>query len=106
MVRLMFNRRQSLRVASLLAVAAALPGLPARAFRIQEEGVEGPRVRAMREACETRDAHARLAEELIARLEGTGDRARASETVRAMSCPLCGCRLADGLPDGAQPPKF
>jgi hypothetical protein len=102
----MFNRRQSLRTLSLLAIAAALPALPARGFRIQEEGVEAPRVRAMLEACETRDAHARLADELIARLEGTSDRAQATETVRAMSCPLCGCRLADSLPDGAQPPRF
>jgi hypothetical protein len=102
----MFNRRQSLRAVSLLAVGAVLPALPARGFRIQEEGVETPRVRAMLEACETRDAHARLADELIAQLEGTRDHAQAAETVRAMSCPLCGCRLADILPDGAQPPKF
>lgn len=102
----MLNRRQSLRAVSLLAAAAALPALPARAFRIQEEGVETPRVRAMLEACETRDAHARLADELIAQFEGTRGRVQATETVRAMSCPLCGCRLADSLPDGASPPKF
>ena len=102
----MFSRRQSLRAASLLAVGAVLPVLPARGFRIQEESVDAPRARAMLEACETRDAHARLADELIARLEGASDRVRATETVRAMSCPLCGCRLADNLPDGAQPPTF
>ena len=102
----MISRRHALRSAALLSTAAAIaPAAPALAFRIQEES-DSPRVRAMLAACETRDAHAQLVADLIADLEGTRGRETATETVRAMSCPLCGCRLADSLPQGEQAPKF
>ena len=102
----MLSRRHALRAASLLAaVVATAPRSPALAFRIEEE-TDSPRVRAMLSACETRDAHAQLVNELIADLEGKRGRAQATEAVRGMSCPLCGCRLADSLPDGDRAPKF
>lgn len=102
----MISRRHALRSTSLLAAAAAVaPLAPALAFRVQEES-DTPRVRAMLSACETRDAHAQLMADLIADLEGKRGREQATETVRGMSCPLCGCRLADSLPDGAPAPKF
>lgn len=101
----MISRRHALRAASLLSAGIVAPLAPALAFRIQEES-DSPRVRAMISACETRDAHARLIADLIADLEGTGGREKAAETVRDMACPLCGCRLADGLTQGAPAPRF
>lgn len=102
----MISRRQALRSVSLLTAAAAIaPLAPALAFRVQEES-DSPRVRAMLAACETRDAHAQLMADLIADLEGRQGRESATEAVRAMSCPLCGCRLADTLPEGDRAPKF
>jgi hypothetical protein len=101
----MISRRHALRAASLLSAAIVAPLSPAFAFRIQEES-DSPRVRALIAACETRDAHARLIADLVADLEGTGGRDKAVETVRGMACPLCGCRLADGLPQGEPAPRF
>ena len=102
----MISRRHALRSASLLAAAAAtVPAAPALAFRIQEES-DSPRVRALLAACETRDAHAQLVADLIADLEGKRGREKATEAVRGMACPLCGCRLADSLPEGEPAPKF
>jgi hypothetical protein len=101
----MISRRHALRAASLLSAGILAPLGSAHAFRIQEES-DSPRVRAMISACETRDAHARLIAELVADLEGAGGREKAVETVRAMACPLCGCRLADGLPQGDSAPAF
>jgi len=100
----MFSRRHVLRSAPVVAAALA-PLAPARALRIEEES-DTPRVRAMLSACETRDAHAQLIADLIADLEGTQGREKAAESVRAMACPLCGCRLGARIPEGAQAPRF
>lgn len=101
----MISRRHALRAVSLLSAAALAPASPALAFRIQEES-DSPRVRAMLSACETRDAHAQLVADLIADLEGRRGREQATETVRSMACPLCGCRLADSLPQAEPAPRF
>jgi hypothetical protein len=91
----MAKTRRDLLVTTMLAGAAAAAGLwpsAARAFRIEEDEV---REQLYLAACETQNAHDQLVRELIAQLEGTEGHEKAVETVRAMSCPVCGCRLAN-----------
>lgn len=91
----MAKTRRDLLVTTMLAGAAAAVGLwpsAARAFRIEEDEV---REQLYLSACEAQTAHDELVRQLIAQLEGTQGHDKAVETVRAMSCPVCGCRLAD-----------
>jgi hypothetical protein len=104
----MASRRNALRfvlAGSAAAVAAALPR-GARAFRIVEEDEASPRVQALVGACETRNAHERLVAELLAELEGEQGPEAAARTVRGLSCPFCGCGLAQALPEPGAQPRF
>ena len=87
--------RRDLLVTTMLAGVAPAAGLwpsAARAFRIEEDEAKE---RLYLAACEQQAAHDQLVRELIAQLEGAEGRDKAVETVRAMSCPVCGCRLAN-----------
>jgi hypothetical protein len=94
--------RRDLLVTTLLGGAAAAAGpSPARAFRIEEDELKE---QLYLSACEQQDAHDEIVRDLIAQLEGKEGHDRAVETVRAMSCPVCGCRLASAV-DAADKPS-
>jgi hypothetical protein len=87
--------RRHLLITTALAGAAAAAGLwPGRAvaLRVEEDEVKE---RLYFAACEERAAHDQLVRELIAQLEGQEGHDKAVETVRARTCPICGCRLGD-----------
>ena len=91
----MAKTRRELLMTTMLAGAAAAAGLwpsAARAFRIEEDEVKE---RLYLAACEQQNAHDELVRDLIAQIEGTEGHDKAVETVRAMSCPVCGCQLAN-----------
>lgn len=48
-------------------------------------------------ACEQQDAHLDFVRDLIAKLEGAEGHEKAVALVRAMVCPVCGCRLAPAV---------
>lgn len=100
----MSSRRDALRFLLAGSAAAALPSA-ALAFRIVEE-TDTPRVRALVEACEARSAHERLIAEVLADLGETEGSGPAIETLRGMTCPVCGCGLAQALPDADAAPRF
>lgn len=87
---------------SVLAGAGTLAGvlLPGRAgaFRIEEDAAAE---QIYLSACETRATHDALVKALIAELEGQEGRERALEIVRSMSCPTCGCKLAQVMEPNA-----
>lgn len=87
--------RRQLMVTTAVAGAVAALGLWPRgalALRVEEDEVTE---RLYLAACEERAAHDQLVQELVAQLEGQEGHDKAVETVRAMSCPVCGCRLGD-----------
>ena len=95
--------RRNLLVTTAVGGAAAAFGLrprPALAFRLEEDEVKE---RLYLSACEERTAHDQLVRDLIARLEGEQGHAQAVETVRTMTCPDCGCRLAEAVSALAAP---
>jgi hypothetical protein len=85
------TRRDLLMTTMLAGAAAAAGSSSARAFRIEEDDVKE---QLYLSACEQRDAHDQIVRDLIAQLEGKEGHDKAVETVRAMTCPVCGCRLA------------
>jgi len=97
---------------SCAAVATATVfAAPRQASALRIEDIDVPRQRLILEACETRNAHARVLADLMAELEGRGvDEAQARETAQQMNCPFCGCGLAAAaageLPDAQTPPRF
>ena len=96
--------RRDLLMTTMLAGAAAAAGLrpsAARAFRIEEDEVKEQLYLA---ACEQQNTHQQLVRDLIAQLEGSEGHDKAVETVRAMNCPVCGCRLAPAV-DAADNPS-
>jgi rubrerythrin len=98
----MATTRRDLLKTTMLAGAAASLGLwpgAARAFRIEEDEAAEQLYLA---ACEQQSTHAQLVRELIAQIEGTDGHEKAVEAVRAMTCPVCGCRLAAAV-DAANP---
>jgi len=98
----MAKTRRELLVTTMLGGAAAATLLrpsAARAFRIEEDEV---RERLYLSACEQQDAHDQIVRDLIAQLEGKEGHDKAVETVRSMSCPVCGCRLSAAV-DAAEP---
>ena len=101
----MASRRKMLKVVLAGAAAAALPS-GAMAFRVVDEDEASPRVQSLFGACETRNAHERLVAELLADLEGEQGAERAALTVRGLSCPFCGCGLAQALPEPGARPRF
>ena len=95
-------RRRDLLTTTVLAGAAAAFGLrpgTARALRFEEDEFQERRYLA---ACEERNAHTDLVRELIAKLEGAEGHDKAVALVRAMACPVCGCKLAAAV-DAAGP---
>jgi len=94
--------RRDLLTTTVLAGAAAAFGLrpsAARAFRIEEDEVTEQLYLA---ACEQQNAHAELVRDLIAQLEATEGHEQAVAEVRAMKCPVCGCKLAAAVDDAAK----
>lgn len=94
-----FNRRMFLgRLAASAAGAALLPFAwqPAAALTLDENSA---RERVYLAACESRTAHERLIDEMVAQLDAADPqitpetRARNVERVKATSCPVCGCQL-------------
>lgn len=77
-------------------LALAMAAGPAAALTIDENDA---RERLYLSACESRTAHEQLVAELVAQLDGnTQDvspelHAQNIERVKAMSCPVCGCKL-------------
>jgi hypothetical protein len=99
--RMAMTRRDML-TTTVLAGAAAAVGLwpgTARALRIEEDEVQE---RLYLAACEQQNAHLDLVRELIAKIEGTEGHDKAVAVVRAMTCPVCGCKLAPAV-DAAGP---
>lgn len=97
------STRRNLLITSALAGTAASAGLwPLRALalRVEEDEVKE---RLYFAACEERAAHDQLVRDLIAQLEGEQGHAQAVETVKAMSCPVCGCRLGEAVGALADP---
>jgi hypothetical protein len=95
--------RRDLLITTALAGAAAACGLWPRhalALRIEEDEVKE---RLYLTACEERAAHDQLVRDLIAQLEGQQSHEQAVEAVKAMSCPICGCRLAEAVSSLADP---
>ena len=84
------DRRRFLYTTALTGIAAALWIRPASALRLEENE---PTERLYLAACEARTAHDQLIQELVAELEGQEGREKAAEMVRAMACPVCGCKL-------------
>lgn len=70
------------------------------ALRLEENAVKE---RLYLSACGERSAHDQLVRDLIAQLEGQQGHAQALETVKTMSCPVCGCRLAEAVGAIADP---
>src|SRR6185436_9791375 len=91
------TRRDLLKTTMLAGVAGAFGLWPAvaRAFRIEEDNVVHEQLYLS--ACEQQGAHEQLVRDLIAKLEGTESHEQAVAEVRAMSCPICGCRLAPAV---------
>ena len=96
------RRRALVRVASVTAGAAALPGT-ALAFSVTEPSV------TLRDqyqnACRARSRHEALLDEIRRTLAAeTGEppsEAEVRQAANAAQCPLCGCPVSAGLPDGA-----
>jgi hypothetical protein len=82
---------------TIIGGAATMPAA-ALAFTV---GEPDERVRQLyNAACSRRQRHADLVAEVRQTLENEGgpvSEAEVRRTVAAMSCPLCGCSLADGL---------
>lgn len=80
----------------LTGLAFGLAAGPAAALTVDENAA---RERLYLSACETRTAHEQLIEELAAQLDGDSQpvspeiHAQNIERVKAMSCPVCGCKL-------------
>lgn len=87
------TRRQMMATTALTG-AAALGLWPVRALALRAEEDEVAE-RLYLSACEQRDAHEQLVQDLIAQLEGQEGHEKAVEMVSVMKCPVCGCRLAD-----------
>lgn len=96
------TRRNLLITTALAGVAAACGLWPTRALalRLEEDEVKE---RLFLAACEERTAHDQLVRDLIAQLEGQQSHDQAVEAVKAMSCPICGCRLAEAVGALADP---
>jgi hypothetical protein len=96
------TRRNLLVTTALAGATAACGSWPRRAFalRVEEDEVKE---RLYLAACEERTAHDRLVRDLIAQLEGQQSHEQAVETVKAMNCPICGCRLAEAVSTLADP---
>jgi hypothetical protein len=95
------RRRDLLMTTMLAGAAAAFWPSAARAFRIEEDDITE---RLYLTACEQQGAHQQLVRDLIAQIEGTEGHDKAVEEVRAMTCPVCGCRLAAAVDaEGAGP---
>jgi hypothetical protein len=95
--------RRDLLKTTILAGAAGAFGLwpaVARAFRIEEDNAATEQLYLA--ACEQQGAHDQLVRDLIAKLEGPESHEQAVAEVRAMTCPVCGCRLAAAV-DAANP---
>lgn len=98
----MITRRRALaRAATVAAGATALSGT-ARAFSVTEPNAE---LRQQYEAaCRTRSRHAKLVAEIRRSLAGNDGTPPSEADVRraaaAIRCPLCGCPVSAGLPDG------
>jgi hypothetical protein len=91
-------------LAGALAVLVAAPA--ARGFRIVEADSDHPAVRALDDICATRDAHARMIADLLARFDGEPGKDRTRAALAQAACPLCGCRLVEALPEDAPAPRF
>lgn len=102
----MISRRVVLNT-GLVAMVGSVSGLSgvASAFRIEEDSGSA-RAKLLLDACETRNAHERLIAELVADLEPKQGAEKAKETVQAMDCPLCGCRLGLAPPSEPAAPRF
>jgi hypothetical protein len=94
--------RRNLLITTALAGAAGTALWPRRALalRVEEDEVTE---RLYLAACEERSAHDQLVRDLIAQLEGQQGREQALETVKTMSCPVCGCRLGEAAGAVADP---
>ena len=98
----MAKTRRDLLLTTMLAGSAAALGLwpsAARAFRIEEDQAAEQLYFA---ACEQQNAHMQLVRDLIAQLEGTESHDQAVATVRAMTCPVCGCKLAAAVDEAGK----
>jgi hypothetical protein len=95
------TRRDLLTTTTLAGAAAALGLWPsaARAFRIEENEVTE---QLYLTACEQQNAHMQLVRNLIAELEGTEGHEKAIAEVRAMTCPVCGCKLAAAVDEAGK----
>lgn len=91
------TRRDLLKTTMLSAAACLLPGA-ALALRIEDDNAVMQQLYLS--ACERQGAHAHLVRELIAKLEGSESHEQAVAEVRAMSCPICGCKLAPAVDAG------
>jgi hypothetical protein len=99
---LRLNRRIFLSTSAFAGVAAAVTAASGGAWALRVED-DAAAERLYLSACETRAAHDRLAQDLMAQLEGQEGRTRAAEIVRDTACPVCGCKLgvAAGPIDGS-----
>jgi hypothetical protein len=91
------TRRAALGMGTILGGMAAVP-TGALAFTVGEPNEDVRRL--YNAACSRRQRHADLVAEVRSTLEKEGgpvSEAEVRRTVAAMSCPLCGCSLADGL---------
>ncbi len=72
------------------------------------EDIDAPRQRLLLAACETRQTHLQVMDELMRQVEGRGVEAEeARRQVAAMTCPFCGCTFASlDLPAEGEAPKF
>ena len=82
------------------ALGALLPVRRAAAFQIEPLSPEATQM--MNARCETASVHQRLVRDLLVRFAALGE-AEAAARVRAMTCPICGCSLADAVPAAAPP---
>lgn len=96
------HRRALVRSVTITAGAAALPGT-ALAFSVTEPSAN---LRKQYEnACRARSRHEVLLDEIrrtLAREDGTPpSESEVRRAANAARCPLCGCPVSAGLPDGA-----
>ena len=88
------TRRKLLITTVLAGTAGALLPKRAAALRVEENEVTE---RLYLAACEERSTHDQLVRDLIMQLEGQQGHQQALETVRAMTCPVCGCGLRESV---------
>lgn len=98
----MTTRRNILTTAATTVAGVAAIPVSAAAFSLTEpnESVK----RQLENACSARSRHAQLVAEIRRTLRENGQTATEADVRRAaqaMTCPLCGCPVTAGLPDGA-----